>query len=101
MSGDTGGSDGVVVLSGRAEGRAPQDVQAVDQDQRAGQVLPAFGDGVFHFVQPHVQLLDHIPVAVAYLGGPCDQEIICRLPHGLQAERRRFTKGLLQGQQFH
>ncbi len=42
--------DGVVVLSGGAEGGAPQGVQAVDQDERAGQVLPAFGDGVLHLV---------------------------------------------------
>lgn len=41
--------DSVVILS-RAEGGAPQGVQAVDQDERAGQVLPAFGDGVFHLV---------------------------------------------------
>lgn len=78
--------DGVVFLSSGAEGRAPQGVQAVDQDQCASQVLPAFGDGVLHLVQAHVQLLDHIPVAVANLGSPRHQEVIGWLPHGLQTQ---------------
>lgn len=81
------GSDGVVVLSRGAESRAPQDIQAVDQDERASQVLPAFGDGVLHLVQAHVKLLDHIPVAIANLSCPRDQEVVCRLPHGLQTRR--------------
>lgn len=80
-------SDGVVVLSRGAEGRAPQGIQAVDQDERAGQVLPALGDGVLHLVQAYVQLLDHVPVAVADLSRPRDQEVVGRLPHGLQRER--------------
>lgn len=83
------GSDGVVILSRGAEGGAPQDIQAVDQDERAGQVLPAFGDGVLHLVQAHVKLLDHIPVAIANLSCPRDQEVVCRLPHGLQTRRER------------
>lgn len=88
--------DGVVVLSGGAEGRAPQGIQAVDQDERASQVLPAFGDGVLHLVQAYVQLLDHIPVAVTDLGSPCDQEVVGWLPHGLQTERKHLMKALQQ-----
>lgn len=42
--------DGTVILSGRVKGGAPQGIQAVDQDERAGQVLPTFGDGVLHLV---------------------------------------------------
>lgn len=90
-------SDGVVVLSGGAEGGAPQGVQAVDQDECASQVFPAFGDGVLHLVQAHVQLLDHIPVAVTDLSGPRDQEVIRRLPHGLQTERGQSHDRVLQG----
>jgi len=81
-----GSSDGVVFLNGGAEGGAPQRLQAVDKDEGARQVLPAFSDGVLHFVQAHVQLLDHVSVAVADLSGPRDQEVIRRLPHGLQTK---------------
>ena len=80
-------SDGVVLLGGGAEGGAPQGVQAVDQDECARQVLPAFGDGVLHLVQAHVQLLDHVPVAVPDLSRPRDQEVVRRLPHGLRTDR--------------
>lgn len=91
-----GSSDGVVFLSGGAEGRAPQGVQAVDQDERASQVLPAFGDGVLHLVQAHVQLLDHIPVAVPNLGSPRHQEVVGWLPHGLQTQNKHLMTEFLQ-----
>jgi len=84
-------SDGVVVLRGGAEGGAPQGLQAVDEEERAGQVLPALGDGVLHLVDAHVQLLDHVSVAVADLSGPRDQEVIRRLPHGLQTGEKENT----------
>lgn len=42
--------DNTVILSG-AEGRAPQGVQAVHQDQGTSQVLPSFGYWVLHLVQ--------------------------------------------------
>lgn len=44
------GLNSVVILCNWAEGGAPQCVQAVDQDKRAGQVLPAFGDGILYLV---------------------------------------------------
>lgn len=64
------GLDGEVILSGGAEGGAPEDVQAVDEDERARQVFPALGDGALHLVQAHVKLLDHVPVTVSDLGRP-------------------------------
>lgn len=66
-----------------AEGGCPQHVQGVDEDQGAREVLPALGDGVLHLVQPRVQLLDDIPVAVPHLAAPGEQEVVCWLPHGL------------------
>ena len=71
-----------------AEGGASECVQAVDQDEGASQVLPTPGDGVLHLVQAQVELLDHIPIAVPYLGSPCYQKVICRLPHGLERRGR-------------
>lgn len=75
------GLDGTVVLRGGAEGGAPEHIQAVDEDERARQVFPALGDGALHLVQAHVQLLDHVPVAVPNLGRPGQQEVIGWLPH--------------------
>lgn len=72
-----------------AEGGASEAVQAVDQDERARQVLPPFGDGVPHPVQAHVKLLDHIPVAVANVGGPGQEEVVGWFPHALRTEVRR------------
>ena len=97
-------SDGVVFLVLRAEGRAPQGVQAVDQDEGPCQVSPALGDGVLHLVQAQVQLLQDVPVAVPDLSRPRHQEVVRRLPHGLKRERehpirgediRRFHTGVL------
>lgn len=75
--------NGILSLSSRAEGGEAQDVQAIDQDQCASQMFPAFGDRILHLVQACVQLLYHISVAVTNLRSPCDQEVIRWLPHGL------------------
>lgn len=77
------GLDGKILVVLGAEGSCPQHVQGVDEDQGACQVLPALGDGVLHLVQPRVQLLDDIPVAVPHLAAPGQQEVVCWLPHGL------------------
>lgn len=66
------------------EGGTAEGVQAVDQDECASQVLPPLGDGVPHPVQAHVELLDHITVAVTNVGGPGQEEVIGRLPHALE-----------------
>lgn len=78
-----GGSDGTVILGGRAKGRTSQRIETVHQDQCSCQVLPAFGDGVLHSVKAKVQLLDHVTVTVTNLRCPCNQEVVCWLPHGL------------------
>lgn len=75
--------DGEVVLRGRTKGRAPEHVQAVDEDEGTSEVLPAFGKGVLHAVQAQVQLLDHVTVTVPDLSRPRQQEVVRRLPHGL------------------
>lgn len=77
--------DNTVVLS-RTEGRAPQGVQAVDQDQGASQVLPPLGYRVLHLVQTQMKLLDHVSVTVPDLSRPRHQEVVRRLPHGLWAD---------------
>lgn len=93
-------SDGEIPVTDRGEGGASEAVQAVDQDQRARQVLPAFGDGVPHPVQAGVELLDHVPVAVADVGGPGQQEVVGWLPHALRrteessGEKKRSLSGL-------
>lgn len=86
--------DGKILMVLRAEGSCPQYVQGVDEDQGARKMLPAFGDGVLHLVQPCVQLLDHITVAVTHLAAPSEKEIICWLPHGL----RRWGRGAIRAQ---
>lgn len=75
--------DGKVILRGGTEGGAPEHVKAVDEDDCSCEVLPPLGDGVLHAVQAQVQLLDHVPVTVANLGRPRQQEVVRRLPHGL------------------
>lgn len=72
-----------------AEGGASEAVQAVDQDQRARQVLPPFGDGVPHPVKAHVKLLDDVAVAVANVGGPGQEEVVGWFPHALRTEVSR------------
>jgi len=76
--------DGKILVVLWAEGSCPQHVQGVDEDQGAGEMFPALGDGVLHLVQPSVQLLDHVTVAVAHLAAPGEKEIVCWLPHGLR-----------------
>lgn len=76
--------DGKILVVLWAEGSCPQHVQGVDEDEGASEMLPAFGDGVLHLVQPSVQLLDHITVAVAHLAAPGEKEVVRWLPHGLQ-----------------
>lgn len=82
-------SHGEISVSSGAEGGAAEAVQAVDQDQRARQVLPPFGDGVPHPVQAHVELLDDVAVAVSNVGGPGEEEVIRWLPHALRTEQSR------------
>lgn len=77
---------GKIILRGGAEGGASEHVQAVDEDEGAGQVLPSLGDGVLHTVQAQVQLLNHIAVAVPDLGRPCQQEVVRWLPHCLSGD---------------
>ena len=66
------------------EGRVLKDIEAVHRDERACQVPPLSGGGVFHFIQDQVQILDHVPVAVSIMQTPGVQEVIGRLPHGLK-----------------
>lgn len=80
---DKQGLDGKILVVLGAEGSCPQHVQGVDEDQGAREVLPALGDGVLHLVQPRVQLLDDVPVAVPHLAAPGEQEVVRWLPHGL------------------
>lgn len=75
--------DGKILVVLWAECSCPEQVQGVDEDEGAGEMLPTLGDGVLHLVQPCVQLLNHIPVAVAHLAAPGEEEVIRRLPHGL------------------
>lgn len=86
-------SDSKISVTDGTEGRAPERVQAVDQDQCACQVLPPFGDGVPHLVKAHMKLLDYVPVAVANVGGPGQEEVVGRFPHALRMERRRRSLG--------
>lgn len=81
-------SDSKISVSGGAEGGAAEGVEAVNEDERAGQVLPPLGDGVPHLVQAQVELLDHVPVAVPDVGRPRQQEVVRRLPHGLKGEEK-------------
>lgn len=76
--------DGKILVVLWAEGSCPEDVQGVDEDQGAGEMLPALGDGVLHLVQPRVQLLNHVTVAVAHLAAPGEEEVVRGLPHGLR-----------------
>lgn len=86
------GSHSEISVPDGTEGGASEAIQAVDQDQRARQVLPPFGDGVPHPVKAHVKLLDHVAVAVANVGGPGQQEVVGGFPHALRTEvsRERF-----------
>lgn len=70
-------------MRGGAEGRAPQHVEAVDEDESSCEMFPALGDGILHAVQTQLELLDHVTVAVADLCSPRQQEVVCWLPHGL------------------
>lgn len=87
-----------VPVSHGAEGGAAEGIQAVDEDQRAGQVLPPLGDGVPHPVQAEVELLDHVPVAVPDVGSPRQEEVVGWFPHALkgrgQTESGRGYKGI-------
>lgn len=73
-----------ISVSDGTEGGTAEGIQAVDKDQRAGQVLPPLGDGVPHLVQAEVELLDHVSVAVPDVGGPRQEEVVGRLPHALK-----------------
>ncbi|TNN47062.1 hypothetical protein EYF80_042736 [Liparis tanakae] len=47
-------------------------------------------------VPAQVELLDHVPVAVPHVGRPCQQEVVGRLPHGLEGQRHsRGSENLL------
>lgn len=63
--------------------RDPKDLQTVDGDERAGQMPPLSGGGVFHFVQDQVQILDHVLVVLAVTQTPGVEEVKGRLPHRL------------------
>lgn len=56
-------------------------------------MLPPFGDGVPHLVQAHMKLLDDVPVAVANVGGPGQEEVVGWFPHALRMERRGRSLG--------
>lgn len=81
-------SHGKVSVPRGAEGGTAEGVEAVDEDERAGQVLPPLGDGVPHLVQAQVELLDHVSVAVPHVGGPGQEEVVRRLPHALKGRDR-------------
>lgn len=66
------------------ECRVLQDIEAVHSDECPSQVSPLSGDGVFHFIQGQVQILDHVSVAVTVTQTPGVQKVIGRLPHGLE-----------------
>lgn len=72
-----------ITVADGTEGSTSECVQAVDQDECASQVLPPLGDGVPHPVQAHMELLDYIPVTVANMGGPGQEEVIGWFPHAL------------------
>lgn len=76
--------NGEVILRGGTKGRASKQVEAIDEDKGAGEVFPAFGDGILHPVQAHVQFVDDIAVTVPNLSGPRQQEVIGWFPHGLK-----------------
>lgn len=86
-------SNSEISVTDGTEGRTSERVQAVDQDQCACQVLPPFGDGVPHLVKAHMKLLDYVPVAVANVGGPGQEEVVGWFPHALRMERRRRGLG--------
>lgn len=52
-------------------------------------MLPPFGDGVPHLVKAHVKLLDYVPVAVANVGGPGQEEVVGWFPHALRMEEKK------------
>lgn len=76
--------NGEVILRGRTKGRASKQVEAIDKDKGAGEVFPAFGDGILHPVQAHVQFVDDIAVTVPNLSSPRQQEVVGWFPHGLK-----------------
>lgn len=91
VSSNHGKLDSKVTIAGGTEGCTLEDVEAVDQDERASQVLPSLGDGVPHLVQTHVELLDDIAIAVPNVRCPRQQEVIGWFPHGLMGCRARFS----------
>lgn len=68
------------------ESRVSKDIKTVHCDECPGQVSPLSGGRVLHFIKHQMQVLDHVPVAVSVAQTPGVQEVIGRLPHGLQPE---------------